>query len=150
MTYFSKFIWSTILLLFKLKYENLTDFKTIVKLVYDLLFSDQSSIIIDKKLKKYILKEKLIEDPINKYFFHGITKIENYMLSLYLYCAMNIHIYVFGPPGVGKTTGAECLARIRKQIENLDGDYKKYAFNSSTNPSDIFGATLVDGQLMVK
>ena len=148
MTYFSKFIRSTILLLFKLKYENFTDFKTIVKLVYDLLFSDQSSIKIDEKLKSYILKEKLIEDPINKYFFHGITKIENYMLSLYLYCAMNIHIYVFGPPGVGKTAGAECLARIRKQIENLDGDYKKYAFNSSTNPSDIFGAeTLVDGQV---
>ena len=37
---------------------------------------------------------------------------------------------------------------MRKQIENLDGDYKKYAFNSSTNPSDIFGSeTLVDGQV---
>ena len=99
-------------------------------------------------MKEYILKNKLIEDPINKYFFHGKTKIENYMLSLYLYCAMNIHIYVFGPPGFGKTAGAECLARIRKKIENLDGNYKKYAFNSSTNPSDIYGAeTLVDGEV---
>ena len=149
MTSFSKFIRSIILLMFKLKYEEFTnDFKIIVKLVYDLLFNDPSSITIDEKMKEYILKNKLIEDPINKYFFHGITKIENYMLSLYLYCAMNIHIYVFGPPGVGKTAGAECLARIRKKIENLDGNYKKYAFNSSTNPSDIYGAeTLVDGEV---
>ena len=101
-------------------------------------------------MKEYISKNKLIEDPINKYFFHKITKIENYMISLY--CAMNIHIYVFGPPGVGKTAGAEYLERIRKIIENLDGEYKKYAFNSSTNPSDIYGAEtlvvkLIDGPL---
>lgn len=97
------------------------------------------------------MKEKLIPDQINKYFYHGITKIENYMLSLYLYCAMNIHIYIFGPSGIGKTAGSECLARIRKQIENLNSDYKKHAFNSSTNPSDILGAeTVVDDQAKLK
>jgi MoxR-like ATPase len=148
MTLLDKYIRSTILLLDKLKYETFTDIKTIAKLVYDLLFSDQISIVIDEKIKNYILNEILINDPINKYFYKGIMKIENYMLSLYLYCAMNIPIYVFGPPGVGKTAGAECLARIRTYIEQLEGNYKKYAFNSATNPSDIFGAeTLVDGQV---
>ena len=151
MTCVTKFIRSTILLLFKINYEEFTnDFRIIVKLVYDLLFSDLSSIIIDKNIKDYILKKILIEDPINKYFFHNIPKIENYMISLYLYCAMNIHVYVFGPPGVGKTAGAECLARIRTLIENLKGNYKKYAFNSSTKPSDIYGAeTLVDGKIQL-
>ena len=148
MTLLDKYIRSTILLLYKLKYETFTDIKTIAKLVYDLLFSDQNSVVIDEKIKNYILSEILINDPINKYFYKGIKKIENYMLSLYLYCAMNIPIYVFGPPGVGKTAGAECLARIRTQIEQLEGNYKKYAFNSATNPSDIFGAeTLMDGQV---
>ena len=61
------------------------------------------------------------------------------MLSLYLYCSMNFPIYIFGPYGIGKTAGAECLARIRTQIEQLEGNYKKYAFHSATNPSDIFG-----------
>lgn len=42
---------------------------------------------------------------------------------------MNIHIYVFGPPGVGKTAYPECLERIRKQMENLEGNYKKLASN---------------------
>lgn len=51
MTFFSKFIRSPILLLFRLKYENFSDFNAIVKLVYDLLFSDQSSIVIDEKMK---------------------------------------------------------------------------------------------------
>lgn len=61
---------------------------------------------------------------------------------------MNIHIYVLGPPGVGKTAGAEFLAKIRTINEKLYGDYKKYAFNSSTSPADIFGAeTLMDGQI---
>ena len=148
MTLLDKYIRSTILLLYKLKYETFTDIKTMAKLVFDLLFSEQNSIIIDEKIKNYVLNEILINDPINKYFYKGIKKIENYMLSLYLYCAMNIPIYVFGPPGVGKTAGAECLARIRTQIENLEGNYKKYAFNSATNPSDIFGAeTLMDGQV---
>jgi midasin (ATPase involved in ribosome maturation) len=92
--------------------------------------------------------KKLDEDPEQKYFFKESETIKNYMISLYLYCIMNIHIYVFGPPGVGKTAGAECLARIRARNEKLYGDYKKYAFNSSTNPADIFGAeTLMDGQI---
>ena len=70
------------------------------------------------------------------------------MLSLYLYSAMNIPIYVFGPSGIGKEAGVECLARIRTQIEQLEGKCKKYAFNSATNPSDIFGAKpLMDGQV---
>jgi len=30
---------------------------------------------------------------------------------------MNIPINVFGPPGVGKTAGAECLARISKNFK---------------------------------
>jgi len=37
---------------------------------------------------------------------------------------MNVPIYVFGPPGVGKTAGAECLARIRNEREKLEGNYK--------------------------
>ena len=40
-----------ILLLYKLKYETFTDIKTMVKLVYDLLFSEQKSIVINKKYK---------------------------------------------------------------------------------------------------
>ena len=149
MIYLEKFIRSTILIIYKFKNNNNDlDIKVIVKLVYDLLFSDQTSVTIDDKIKNYILREKLVKDPLNKYFFYGITKIENYMISLYLYCAMNIPIYVFGPPGVGKTAGAECLARIRTLNEKLEGNYKKYAFNSSTSPSDIFGAeTLVEGQV---
>ena len=148
MNHLEKFIRSTILLLYKLKYEDFTDFKVIIKLVYDLLFSEQSSLIIEDKIKNYIVKEKLKDDPNKKYHFLNIKKIENYMVSLYLYCTMNVPIYVFGPPGVGKTAGAECLARIRNEREKLEGNYKKYAFNSATNPSDIFGAeTLIDGQV---
>ena len=40
-----------ILLFYKLKYETFTDIKTMVKLVYDLLFSEQKSIVINKKYK---------------------------------------------------------------------------------------------------
>lgn len=144
MTHLEKFIRSSILLLYKLKYEDFTDFKVMIKLVYDLIFSDQSSFSIDENIKNYIVKEKLKNDPIKKYHFRDIKKIENYMASLYLYCTMNVPIYVFGPPGVGKTAGAECLARIRNEREKLEGNYKKYAFNSA----DIFGAeTLIDGEV---
>ena len=148
MVHLEKFIRSTVFLLYKLKYEDFTCFKEIIKLVYGLLFSIQSSVIIDENIKNYIIKEKLKDDPIKKYHFRDIEKIENYMVSLYLYCIMNVPIYVFGPPGVGKTAGAECLARIRNEREKLDGNYKKYAFNSSTNPSDIYGSeALIDGQI---
>ena len=149
MAFLCKFIRSTILLLFKIKYEDLEiDLKEIVKLVYNLLFSEYSSLEINEKIKENILNEKLKEDPNQQYFFNESETIKNYMISLYLYCLMNIHIYVFGPPGVGKTAGAECFARIRIQNEKLYGNYKKYAFNSSTTPSDLFGSeTLMDGQI---
>ena len=148
MIYLDKFVRSTILIIFKLNIPKEIEIKSLVKLVYDLLFSEQSSFIIDDKIKKFILEKKFIEDPENKYHFIGINKIENYMVSLYLYCTMNIPVYVFGEPGVGKTAGAECLARIRNEIEKLEGNYKKYAFNSATNPSDIYGAeSLIDGEV---
>ena len=46
------------------------------------------------------------------------------MVILYLYCAINIYIYVFGPPDVGKNEGNEYLIRIRTEIEKLDGNIK--------------------------
>ena len=118
-----KFIRSSILFIYKINPKNI-DVKSMIKLVYDMLFADISALTVNDQIKTYILNEKLIKDPDKKYFFFGIPKIENYMISLYLYCAMNIPVCVFGPPGVGKTAGAECLARIRTKIENLDGQYK--------------------------
>ena len=47
------------------------------------------------------------------------------MVILYLYCAINIYIYVFGPPDVGKNEGTEYLIRIKTEIEKLDGNIKK-------------------------
>ena len=61
-----KFIRSTIFLIFKIKYEDLKiDLKVIVKLVYDLLFSENSTFEINDKIKENIL-EKLDEDPDQK------------------------------------------------------------------------------------
>jgi len=79
MKYLEKFIRSSILLLYKLKYKDFTDFKVMIKLVYDLIFSDQSSFSIDENIKNYIVKEKLKNDPIKKYHFRDIKKIEDYM-----------------------------------------------------------------------
>ena len=153
MVHLDKFIRSTVLIIFKLNIPDDIEIKLLVKLVYDLLFSEQSPVIIDDQIKKFILDNKLTEDPEKKYHYKSIDKIENYMVSLYLYCIMNIPIYVFGEPGVGKTAGAECLARILNPDENSDDNnknykYKKYAFNSATTPSDIYGAeSLIDGEV---
>ena len=47
-----------------------------------------------------------------------------------------------------KPLGIECLARIRNEREKLEGNYKKYAFNLATIPSDIFGTeTFIDGEV---
>ena len=96
MAFLCKFIRSTILLLFKIKYEDLeVDLKEIVKLVYNLLFSEYSSLEINEKIKENILNEKLKEDPNQQYFFNESETIKNYMISLYLYCLMNIYTYMF-------------------------------------------------------
>lgn len=69
MTNISKFIRSTLLLLFKLKYETFNNrFSKIIKLVYDLILEDHFKLTIDEDI--YTLNEKLIEEPIKKYFFH--------------------------------------------------------------------------------
>lgn len=83
MTFFYKFIRSTILLLFKIKYEDLgIGLKVIVKLVYDLLFCEHSSFEINEKIKENNLLEKLKEVPNQKYFFKESETIKNYMISL--------------------------------------------------------------------
>jgi len=53
MKYLKKFIRSSILLLYKLKYKDFTDFKVMIKLVYDLIFSDLHSQLM--KISKIIL-----------------------------------------------------------------------------------------------
>lgn len=69
MTNISKFIRSTLLLLFKLKYETFNNrFSKIIQLVYDLILEDHFKLTIDEDI--YTLNEKLIEEPIKKYFFH--------------------------------------------------------------------------------
>ena len=69
MTNISKFIRSTLLLLFKLKFETFNNrFSKIIKLVYDLILEDHFKLTIDEDI--YTLNEKLIEEPIKKYFFH--------------------------------------------------------------------------------
>ena len=69
MTNISKFIRSTLLLLFKLKYETFNNrFSKIIKLVYDLILEDHFKLTIDEDI--YTLNEKLIEEHIKKYFFH--------------------------------------------------------------------------------
>ena len=52
------------------------------------------------------------------------------MVSLYLYCTMNIPVYAFGEPLAGKRDWAEYFARIRNEIEKLEGNYKKYEFKT--------------------
>ena len=144
----SKFIRASIMIIYKLNIIKLFNKDNIIKLVYDLMFSNQHNILIDEQIKKYILNQKLISDPLNNYFFIGINKLEDYMILLYLYSLMSIPINVYGPPGVGKTSGAECISRIRKLNERLEGNYTKYSFNSDTSPSDIFGEfTLLDNKI---
>ena len=92
MSNLEKFIRSTILMIYKLSISNEVDNKIIIKLVYDLLFSEKPLVTIDDKFKRYILTEKLNHDPLNQYFFIGIPKLENYMISLYLYSIINIPI----------------------------------------------------------
>lgn len=71
MTNISKFIRATLLLLFKLKYETFNNrFSKIIKLVYDLILEDHFKLTIDEDINNYTLNEKLIEEPIKKYFFH--------------------------------------------------------------------------------
>ena len=43
---------------------------------------------------------------------------------------MNIPVYAFGEPLAGKRDWAEYFARIRNEIEKLEGNYKKYEFKT--------------------
>ena len=54
-----------------IKYETFNNrFSKIIKLVYDLILEDHFKLTIDEDINNYTLNEKLIEEPIKKYFFH--------------------------------------------------------------------------------
>ena len=89
-------------------------------------FEKEKLIEIAPEIEKILFdlkKEPSSDDP--KYFYENSKLLRNYIAILYACKIANIHLYIYGPSGAGKTSGTTAFGRIIYKDPT-----KRFDFNS--------------------
>ena len=100
---------------------------------------------IEPEIENILLKlnnEPDSEDP--KYFYKDSKFLNNYIAILHACKIANIHLIVYGPPGVGKTSGTRAFGRIISKNPEERFDFEMHSFHAGTKPSHYYGTTTLN------
>ena len=115
-------------------------------------FEKEKLIEIAPEIEKILLdlkKEPESDDP--KYFYENSKLLRNYIAILYDCKIANIHLYVYGPSGAGKTSGTRAFGRIISKDPTKRFDFEMHSFHAGTKTSHYYGTTtLKEGQIYYK
>ena len=107
---------------------------------------------IDKDIKDILLK--LNDEPLSddsQYFYKNSEILRNYIAFVHACKIANIHLCIYGPPGVGKTSGIRSFGRIISKNPQKRFDFEMHSFHAGTKPIHYYGSTtLQDGKIIYK
>jgi len=85
------------------------------------------------------------------YFYKYSKLLSNYIEILHACKIANIHLCVYGPPGVGKASGTRAFGRIISKDPIKRFDFEIISFHVGTKTSHYYGATnLKEGKIYYK
>ena len=127
----------------------------IVNFCYNLLAKDFEKgklIKIAPEIEEILLD--LPQEPDNddpKYFYQSSYSLRKYIAILHACKIANIHLCIYGPPGVGKTSGIRSFGRIISKDPSKRFDFEMYSFHEGTKPSHYYGTPkLKEGKIYYK
>ena len=125
----------------------------IVNFCYNILiknFEKGKKIEMDENIENNLLDlkdEPKSEDP--KYYYKNSELLKNYIAVLHACKIANIHLSVYGPPGIGKTSAIRSFGRIISDESNPP--FEMYSFHPGTRPSHYYGTTILkEGKIFYK
>ncbi len=137
------------------KYEEakITD-DDIIKIVFDILFRDDTEKIqISESIKNILLKELIEENKkkmegkdktkYEKYFFEKSENLKNFVLIVYISSLINLYLCAVNPPDLGKATAERIIAEIRARIFNQLIPFYIHIHHSSSKLNDFYGITTI-------
>ena len=126
--------------------ENITQ-NCIVDFCYNILTKDfvkDKLFEIAPEIEKILLDlkdEPESDDP--KYYYKNSKLLKNYIAILHACKIANIHLCIYGPTGIGKTSSVRAFGRIISKDPKKRFDFKMHSFHSDTKHSDYYGTTIL-------
>ena len=137
------------------KDKNKINQDCIVNFCYNLLAKDFEKgklIKIAPEIEEILLElpeEPDSDDP--KYFYQNSYLLRKYIAILHACKIANIHLCIYGPPGVGKTSGTRAFGRIISKDPSKRFDFEMHSFHEGTKPSHYYGnSKLKEGKTYYK
>lgn len=121
--------------------------EVLVKFVSDLIFTTETvekTLDVPNEIQNFLIDQLFKSKGYEShYFFDKSTDLCRFLSKFYASSIINLHLCIYGPTGVGKTTAARDFASRRKSLSKLNIPFHMHSFHYGTRPNHFYGSSTI-------